>query len=169
MPVLEPLPNLLEVYRAIPGPMLFGLALAAVAPVVSGTWAHLRHWWLHKRLERRLARNGYMLVEEHRDHLFAMGEEPPPIDWLAMAMNALISALLVGAAGVMFALGREWEWEIAFMGVGALGLFYGLWRRINDPPVADEEDELPASDGETAIIVGIFGFLGIIAFLAAVA
>ena len=146
MSVFEPLPDLLDVYQAIPGPMLFGVALAAMAPVIFGTWAHLRHWWLNKRLERRLARDGYMLVEEHRDHLFAIGDEPAPIDWSAIALNALINVLLVGAAGMMFALGREWEWEIALLGAGILGMLFGLWRRMNAPepdPFGPPEATIP--------------------------
>lgn len=104
-----------------------------------------------------------MLVEEHRDHLLAMGEEPQPIDWRAIAMNALINALFIGAAGVMFALGREWEWEIAFVGAGLLGLLYGVWRRMNAPepdPFGPPETTIPAE--------AVYGFAGAIALVGAV-
>lgn len=165
---LDPIPDLATVYAAIPGPILLGAALGAAMPMIVGSWARFHHWWRRGILDRRLARDDYMLVEEYRDHASAIGEQPEPIDWRAITREVLVTGLLLGAGGVMIALGKEWAWEIALLGFAGLALLYGLWRKINDPQeVAEDEYELPPSDGGTALAVGFYGLLAIIALLTA--
>lgn len=153
-------PDLATVYAAIPGPMMFGVVVGMLAPFVIGGWSRVRRWWFMARFQRRLARDEYMLVDEYRERAYAIGEEPPPIDWPAIAREAAVNALLLFAAGIMLALGREWQLEIALLGLAGLAMLYALWRRINDPETAPLTDTIP--------IEAVQGFVAAIALVAAV-
>lgn len=112
-------------------PTAWGMAaLIAGAVLVIGAFGHLRRAWHQRRLDRRLARDPYILREELDDYHRAIGDEPVPLD----PARLLLAALLAGAAaGIPVWLSdyglAEW-WHAALL---ALALFAGTWRWLNDP------------------------------------
>ena len=105
----------------------------------------LRHAWYERGLRRRFEQ-GDVMVEEYREYLAAMGEEPKPVEPLKLVggVAQMVFFLSVPAVILTYDL-PDWS-EFALMAAYALaGGSLWLWHYLNDPP-ADESHGPYADD-----------------------
>src|SRR5690606_6546772 len=98
-----------------------------VVAALLGTAGHLQRAWYRWRLERRLARNPWILREELNEHLLEIGEDQPPLDPTRLVSGSLAA----GGLGAIFAWlmerGLEGWLQIGELLLGAAVLLLGLW------------------------------------------
>jgi hypothetical protein len=140
---------------------VFAFASGATALIEASR--HVVRAWHQWRLDRRLARNPYILREELSEYQFRIGDDLPPLD----SARLVGASLLIGAVAAFPAWLAErhleqW-WQIGSFAFFALTLLVGLWRRFNDPP------EMHAKVGTPEITVPREAWLGLVGGLAAVA
>ncbi len=121
-----------------------------VVAALLGTAGHLQRAWYRWRLERRLARNPWILREELNEHLLEIGEDQPPLDPTRLVSGSLAA----GGLGAIFAWfmerGLEGWLQIGELLLGAAVFLLGLWRWLNDPP------EMRRKDGTITALRGFF-------------
>lgn len=89
--------------------------------------------FFHWRLDRRLARSDYILIDELREYQQRIGDRPEPIDGgrIVRAIAIHLAQLAVPAA-MAYAI-RDGHWKTTLAAIGIVAAYYG-WRWINDPP-----------------------------------
>jgi len=156
------------------GAFAFGTAFAIVAQ----GYRYVRHGFHQWRLDRRLARDPYILRAELNEYRLAIGEDLAPLNPLEVIMRSLLAGVVYAVP--MWLIERQLDhWlSIAEATLFALVLLIGLWRWLNDPrdlrdrEVAEEDSgDMPSEAGigfvDAVIIICLlmlFGLFVITAF-----
>ena len=164
---MDRLPELMDRLSGDVVPMLIVFAGITLAiPAIQ----RIRHAWHERRLRRRFAEQGNLMVEEYREYISAMGEEPQPPDprKLASGLVQAVFFLSIPAIVLTYDLPNWTEMLGAALMMGAAGL-WALWRWLNDPPsdqphgpFADDRsiivpDEALTGFAAAAIVIMLFG------------
>lgn len=102
-----------------------------VLTLLSPGFDYARHAFYTWRLRRRLARDPYILREEYRDYVLAIGGEPEPIVpylWVAATVTV---ACATGAWVAKLEMQELWDAIIAL--TGAVMAARSLWVLLNSP------------------------------------
>ena len=132
--------GMVEVIAAIPRDAWLALAIGMGFTIAFGYLPHMRQAWHRRRLDRRLARDSYILAEELREYERAIGDEPPELEWRKLLPGALWAGILLA---MPFALSSDLallQWDGFLFAISCLAIVYGLWRRLNDPEPEDEHE-----------------------------
>jgi hypothetical protein len=108
-------------------------ALASGAAALIDASGHLMRAWHQWRLDRRLARNPYMLREELNEYRFKI-DDVPPFDPARLVGSSLIVGGLAAILAWLVERNLEHWWEYGHWLLLAAGLLYATWRWNNDPP-----------------------------------
>ena len=117
---------------------VFALASGAVALITASK--HAVRAWHQWRLDRRLARNPYILREELSEYRFKIDDDLPPLDPVRLVGNSLLVGVVAAIPAWLTERHLEHWWEYGHWGIGAAGLLYATWRWHNDPPETRGED-----------------------------
>ena len=145
---MDRLPELMDRLSGDVVPMLIVFAGITLAiPAIQ----RIRHAWHERRLRRRFAEQGNLMVEEYREYISAMGEEPQPPDprKLASGLVQAVFFLSIPAIVLTYDLPNWTEMLGAALMMGAAGL-WALWRWLNDPP--SDQPHGPFADDRSIIV-----------------
>ncbi|MBD3730922.1 MAG: hypothetical protein IE933_14585 [Sphingomonadales bacterium] len=115
--------------------------------VMAALWIadSMRRQWVAWRYRRRLARDGYMLVEELREWEAAFGDEPDEDDLRRRLMDFFQHVawylMLAAAAWLSHRDSRLAPW--LFGAAVVLGVGYRIWRHANNPETSGPWWRLP--------------------------
>ena len=124
-----------------PGPPTWTVfALAASATTIIPASQHIMRAWHQWRLNRRLARNRYMLREELNEYRFKINDDLPPLAPAGLVGSSLLVGTLTAIPAWLFEQDLEHLWEYGHWLFVAAGLLYATWRWHNDPPETRGED-----------------------------
>jgi hypothetical protein len=111
--------------------VMYSGAIGFVMPLALPAFDHVRYRFYKRRLERRLARDPYMLREEYRDHILGIGGEPEPLG--PVVWSAAAAGLACAAGAWAYDLKMEDLWEAAWALFFAVLAAWSLWRLHNAP------------------------------------
>lgn len=112
------------------------IAFGVAVPFAVGYYPHAKRAYHQGRLDRRLARDAYILREEMQDYEYHIGEELDELAHGKMFREGLLNGIF--AAGTYWLTMVEWDYiYLVFFGSALLGWAYTYWRKVNDP------DDLP--------------------------
>ena len=154
-----------DLFASIPLVAWGMFALGAAITAAAGVLPHLRRAWHQWRLDRRLARNPYMLQEEMNEYRYALGEELEPINRWRLLGDSLLAGLFVARPFWLAELGFEYGWEAGLLAYGALGLLLAWWRWMNDPASDPAVLKLPQADVPREAIAGFGAAMGVIGLI----
>jgi hypothetical protein len=141
-----------------PGAATWGVfAFATVGTGLIDASRHVVRAWRQWRLDRRLARNPYILREELNEYRFRIGDELPSLDPARLVGSSLAIGVLAAILARLAELNLEHWWEYGHLLMLAAGLLYATWRWHNDPPEARGERHpvLHAFLGERDAVLGL--------------
>ena len=125
--------------------------------VIAQSHRHARQAFQQWRLDRRLARDPYILREEMNEHRLAIGDDLDPLT----PSNVLKQALLAGAISAfpiwLAEAHLELWWHIAGAAFLGLGFVVGFWRWFNDP---DPDPDALTVLGDRYTFHGMAGAVG---------
>ena len=134
-------------------------ALSAGMALVGQVWRHGRLAFRKWQLDRRLARDPYILREEMNEYLLAVGDEGEPPSPPAVIRNSILTGLLGAIPVWLIQNDLEHWWEIGVIGVCVLSLLGAWWRWLNDPESDPAALKLPKA---TVPVEAMLGFAGAI-------
>ena len=135
---MDRLPELMDRLAGDAVPMLIAIAGITLAiPAIQ----RIRHAWHERRLRRRFAEQGDLMVEEYREYVSAMGEEPQSPDGRKLTSGLVQAAIFLSTPAIVltYDLPKWTEMLGAVLMMGAAGLL-ALWRWLNDPPSNQPHD-----------------------------
>ena len=156
-----------------------GTVTWSVFALVSGCAAlvpasrHAARAWHQWRLDRRLARNPYILREELNEYRFKIDDDLPPLDPARLAGSSLLVGVFAAIPAWFAERNLEHWWEYGHWLVLAAGLLYATWRWHNDPlEVRGEDARHPLLDaflGERDAVLGLGSAIAIVLLIMAAA
>ena len=154
-----------------PGAATWGVfAVASGGAALIEASRHAIRAWHQWRLDRRLARNPYILREELNEYRFRIGDELPPLDPARLVGSSLVVGVCMAIPAWLVERHLEHWWEYGHGLILATGLLYATWRWHNDPPEARRERHpvLDAFLGDRDAVLGL-GWAVVIVLLILVA
>jgi len=143
----------------------FGAAFAAAAQ----SWGHARQAYFQWRLDRRLARDRYILCEEMNEHRLAIGDDLEPLDLSRVVAGALLGAVVYAFPVWLAEQHLEHWWQFASLAFGAFALMLAWWRWMNDPDSDPEALKLPKATIPRDAIMGFAVAIAVVALFAVAA
>lgn len=136
---------------------VFAFASGAVALIT--TSKHVTRAWHQWRLDRRLARNPYILREELSEYRLKIDDELPPLDPARLVGASLLAGVVAGIPAWLAERHLEHWWDYGHWLIVGTGLLYATWRWHNDPPELRAENArhplVPAFFAERDAVLGL--------------
>ena len=138
-------------------------AFASGAAALGEASPHIVRAWHQWRLDRRLARNPYMLREELSEYQSRIGDDLAPLDVDRLVRSGLTGGVFLAIPAWLAERHFEQWWQYGLVALYGILFLSSIWRRLNDPP------EMHAKAGLPEVTVPREAWLGFAGGLAAVA
>ena len=144
------------------------LSLVFSGSLIVEVWPHLHYRYWQWRLDRRLARDAYMLTEELREFQLAQGEEPGRLDLKRAFLRSLRATFEIGFPVLMFGQFTHSDLLTVVFAAALLLTLIGHRRTVmREGPIPDDErrDVYPR-EAKVGFLVGMCAMIGIGLYLA---
>lgn len=138
-------------------------ALGSGVAALIGASAHIQRAYYQWRLDRRLARDPYILRDEMNEYLAEIGDDLPSFEPARFAAASLLGGALFAVPIWLAERHLEHWWEIGSIALGVGAFLYAWWKWLNDPdaprpvlPDAEIPREAVAAFVTAVALVGLF-------------
>jgi hypothetical protein len=149
-----------------PGTATWGVfAFASGGTALIEASRHAIRAWHQWRLDRRLARNPYILREELNEYRFRIDDDLPPLDPARLVGSSVLVGVLAAIPAWLAERHLEHWWQYACFAFFLFGLLSSFWRRLNDPPEMHPGAALPGVTVPREAWLGLAGGIAIVALI----